>query len=163
MNIHLPCDEIGRRILQQLADCLAPSGTVADLVNAYRALPEMTASSEGVELVCGSPAAQLGTTVVVHAAGTNGGYPVANALFEGGIGTVVYIHLSDRQRIRLMEENKGNLILTGHYASDSLGINPLIDALEDAGVKVDCCNKMIRVKSSANFAIHRSADTAGAR
>lgn len=148
MNVHSPCDEIGRQALQRLADSIAPPGTVEKLKDAFRMIPEIAASSVDVEMVCGSLAATLGKTVVIHAAGTNGGYHVANALFESGIGTVVYIHLSERQRSLLSKENKGNLIVTGHYGSDSLGINPLVDALEDRGVEVACCNGMIRVKAA---------------
>jgi hypothetical protein len=85
--------------------------------------------------------------VVIHAAGVNGGYPVANALFENGVDTVVYIHLfSEEQEDRLRGENKGNLIVTGHYGSDSLGINPLVDELERRGLEIACRNKMVRVR-----------------
>jgi putative NIF3 family GTP cyclohydrolase 1 type 2 len=147
MNIHLPCDEVGRRILQKHADELEPLATVSALVDRYGSLPEIEAAGEGITLVCGSAEAELGRTVVIHGAGVNGGYPVANALFESGIDTVVYIHLfSEEQKARLQEECKGNLILTGHYGSDSLGINPLVDELEGRGVEVHCCNKMVRVR-----------------
>jgi hypothetical protein len=147
MNIHLPCDEMGRRVLQEQADGLAPSGTVADLMGRYASLPEIRAAGEGVSLLCGDPDARLGRTVVIHAAGVNGGYPVANALFESGTDTVVYIHFfSDEQADRLRKEGKGNLILTGHYGSDSLGINPLVDELERRGMEVVCCNRMVRIK-----------------
>ncbi len=147
MNIHLPCDEVGRRILQEQADELAPFATVSDLIERYASLPEIKGAAEGVCLACGSGDAELGRVVVVHAAGVNGGYPVADALFESGVDTVVYIHLfSEEQRDRLREENKGNLILTGHYGSDSLGINPLVDELERRGMEVACRNKMVRVE-----------------
>lgn len=147
MNIHLPCDEMGRRILQKEADELAPSGTVADLMERYASLPEIEAAGEGVRLLCGEEGAGLGRTVVIHAAGVNGGYPVADALFESGVGTVVYIHFfSEEQADRLRKEKKGNLILTGHYGSDSLGINPLVDELERRGMEVVCCNRMVRVR-----------------
>jgi putative NIF3 family GTP cyclohydrolase 1 type 2 len=146
MNVHMPCDEIGRRILQKYADSLSPYGFVADLMKAYRSIPELAALREEVELACGSSDARLGRAAVIHGAGTNGGYPVANALFESGVGTVVYIHLSRPHRIHLAEESKGNLILTGHYGSDSLGINPLVDALENRGIHVDCRNNMIRTE-----------------
>ena len=33
-------------------------------------------------------------------------------------------------------EGKGNLIVTGHIASDSLGINPFVRGLEKRGVSV---------------------------
>jgi Duf34/NIF3 (NGG1p interacting factor 3) len=147
MNIHLPCDEVGRRILQDQADELAPSAAASALMERFESLPEVEAAGEGVRLVCGKAHARLGRTVVIHGAGVNGGYPVANALFDSGIGTVVYIHLfSGEQETRLREESKGNLILTGHYGSDSLGINPLVDELERRGIEVHCCNEMVRIK-----------------
>jgi len=147
MNIHLPCDEVGRRILQEHADELPPTATASELIDRYASLPEIEAAGEGVHLVCGNAEAALGRTVVIHGAGVNGGYPVANALFDSGVATVVYIHLfSEEQRARLQDENKGNLILTGHYGSDSLGINPLLDALERRGMEIYCCNKMVRVR-----------------
>ena len=146
MNIHLPCDELGRRILQEHAEELAPSAHVSTLIERYASLPEIEAAKEGVTLACGKTDVRLGGTVVIHAAGVNGGYPVANALFDSGIDTVVYIHLfSEEQGARLREESKGNLLVTGHYGSDSLGINPLVDELEGRGLEVHCCNKMVRM------------------
>ena len=147
MNIHLPCDEVGRRILQEQTRELAPSGSVSALTERYASLPEIEAAKEGVTLVCGKAEAELGRTVVIHGAGVNGGYPVANALFESGTGTVVYIHLfSEEQKARLRKESKGNLILTGHYGSDSLGINPLVDELERRGIDIHCRNRMVRIR-----------------
>ncbi len=147
MNIHLPCDELGRRLLHEEAEELAPSTTISALMARYASLPEIDAAKEGVRLVCGDPDAEIGRVVVIHAAGVNGGYPVANALFESGVETVVYIHFfSGEQEERLRREKKGNLILTGHYGSDSLGINPLVDELEGRGIEVDCRNRMVRVR-----------------
>jgi hypothetical protein len=145
MNVHSPCDELGRLILQRQADELGPKGTVSALIDMYSSLPEIKQAGEGVELICGTPESRLGRTFVFHAAGTNGGYPAANALFDVGMGTVVYIHLfAEEDRSLLRSENKGNLITTGHYGSDSLGINPLLDRLEEAGIEIICCNDMIR-------------------
>ncbi|MFC1462935.1 Nif3-like dinuclear metal center hexameric protein [Verrucomicrobiota bacterium] len=147
MNIHGPCDELGRIELQRLADELVDTASVSDLVSAYRAIPEIAASDEDVELVCGSIDSCVGRTVVIHGAGTNGGYPVATALFDAGVNTVVYIHLrSQEQKSQLAQESKGNLILTGHYGSDSRGINPFLDVLENEGIEVVCFANMIRIK-----------------
>ena len=149
MNIHLPCDEIGRFILQKTADQLEPENQVASLVGAYSKIPEIQKSDENVQVICGSPDNNLGKVIVIHGAGTNGGYSVANALFESGINTVVYIHLFQFQEGHaelLKDENKGNLIVTGHYGSDSIGINPLIDELERRKIEVVCCNNLIRNK-----------------
>jgi len=149
MNVHLSCDEIGRVILQRIAGQLGQEKRVANLIELYSKIPEIQKSDEKVRLICGSLDKKLGKVMVIHGAGANGGYPVANALFESGVNTVVYIHLFDFQKEQedlLKKENKGNLIVTGHYGSDSIGINPLIDALEVRGLEIVCCNNLIRNK-----------------
>ncbi len=143
MNIHQPCDEIGRQILQDVIDRLGENKPISELMDNYNNLDEIKKSGNSVELVCGIPRNNIGKAIVVHGAGTNGGYSVANSLFSSGINTVVYIHLLPHQqadRERLMIENNGNLIITGHYPSDALGINPFIDELERRGLEVIRCN-----------------------
>jgi len=74
--------------------------------------------------------------VVSHAAGTNGGYEVAKTYFKHGVGTLIYIHISSADLDRLIADGVGNLIVTGHIASDSVGINPFLKALEERRVSV---------------------------
>jgi putative NIF3 family GTP cyclohydrolase 1 type 2 len=141
MNIHQPCDEIGRKILQSVIDKLSQDKTVRDLINTYSDLDEIKKAKEQVELVCGDLNAKIGKAVVVHGAGTNGGYPVANVLFTHSVNTVVYAHLlphADRELLK--KENKGNLVVTGHHPTDALGINPVIKELELRGIEVLRCN-----------------------
>ncbi len=71
-----------------------------------------------------------------HAAATNGGYEIAKTYFEYGVGTLIYIHISPVDLEKLRDEGKGNLLVTGHIASDSLGINPFIHELEGRGLSV---------------------------
>ncbi len=71
-----------------------------------------------------------------HGAGTNGGYEIAKTYFEHGVGTVIYIHISSGDLEKLETETRGNLVVTGHIASDSVGINPLIRELEERNVSV---------------------------
>ena len=147
MNIHLACDEIGRVILQKKVNDLGINSTVSDLIGVFEEIPEIKKSWENVSLICGSFQNRVGKTAVVHGTGANGGYAVANALFESGIETVVYITFFSQQREdgkRLREENRGNLIITGHYASDSIGVNVLIDELKKKGIDIECCNRLIR-------------------
>jgi len=76
----------------------------------------------------------LGKLAISHAAYTNGGFDVARAYFQHGVNTVSYIHISDSDLARLVDEKKGNLVVTGHIASDWLGLNRLIVELEKKGV-----------------------------
>jgi len=74
---------------------------------------------------------------VLHGAGTNGGYPVAACAFRHGIDTVIYIHCSHGAIRHLAEEFPDkNLVVTGHIASDSLGINPFLAELSSRGIEV---------------------------
>jgi hypothetical protein len=68
---------------------------------------------------------------------TNGGVEVLRAYFEAGIGTVLMMHFPEGD-LREAREQKlaGNLIITGHMASDSIGINLYLDELERLGLKV---------------------------
>ncbi|MCX6355076.1 MAG: Nif3-like dinuclear metal center hexameric protein [Candidatus Aureabacteria bacterium] len=139
MNIHQPCDELGRRYLQDITHQIGNDATVEDLMFRFSQIREVQQSGEKIELVCGDSSNRLGTTIVVHGVGTNGGYPVATALFEVGVDTVIYIHLlpyQKKEKDLLSKENKRNVILTGHYASDSIGINIFIRKLEELGAEV---------------------------
>ncbi len=139
MNVHTPLDEIGRRRMAETAGQLQENDTVEDLVSLfYASFGEFRQAATRIEVRVGRPANRLGRVAVSHGAGTNGGYPVAKAYFDHGIDTVVYIHCRPEDSRRLREEFKDtkNLIVTGHIASDSLGINPFLDALRSRGLEV---------------------------
>jgi hypothetical protein len=66
----------------------------------------------------------------------NGGFAVADAYFEYGLDTVVYIHLDEPELEKLKDVGRGQLVVLGHIASDSVGINPFLDALAERGIEV---------------------------
>ncbi len=84
-----------------------------------------------------------------HGAGTNGGFPVAKAAFDHSIDTVFYIHVDGGHLRRLREasgrERSKNLVVTGHVASDRIGINPLIRELRSRGIRVDAYSGIVDV------------------
>ncbi|MCL4424576.1 MAG: Nif3-like dinuclear metal center hexameric protein [Firmicutes bacterium] len=136
MNIHNPLDELGRRIMQQTVDGLGEGATVGEVVAALQEIPELASAPTRVKVAAGRPGNPAGRVVVAHGAGTNGGYEVARTYFEYGIGTVVYIHVDYAQAVRLRAEGKGNLVVTGHIASDLIGINPFLRQLEETGLEL---------------------------
>ncbi|HEX6067409.1 MAG TPA: hypothetical protein VFZ05_01300, partial [Nitrososphaera sp.] len=73
---------------------------------------------------------------LVIAAGTNGGRSIAKAYFQHGVNTVIYLHVDPGDLAKMKEENlKGNLVVLGHLAGDSVGLNGLADKLEELGVE----------------------------
>lgn len=141
MNVHLAPDEIGRRAFVEVVEDLPADATVADLKAALNeAYPAFQDAKTDVETRVGSDDDELGTVAVHHAAGTNGGASVAKAYFDNGVDTVVYIHVSGSDTKELREEygDEKNLVVTGHIASDAVGLNVFIDALEERGVDCTC-------------------------
>jgi len=139
MNIHNPLDEIGRKIMQDTIDKYIKGRKnvkVKDVINALYTLKEFQHAKTKILVEVGSEENIVNKVVVSHGALTNGGYEVASTYFKYGIDTVVYIHISPLDLLKLKEDNAGNLIISGHIASDSVGINPFLDRLEKEGLEV---------------------------
>ncbi|MCX6779095.1 MAG: NGG1p interacting factor NIF3, partial [Candidatus Magasanikbacteria bacterium] len=63
---------------------------------------------------------------------------------KAGISTTIAMHITDKG----FGEAKGsflNIIIAGHMASDSLGMNLFLDELEKKGIKILPCSGLIRV------------------
>lgn len=137
MNIHTPLDEVGRRKMsEQISSRIQKNSTVQDVVSALKELPEFKNATTEIKIRLGKAENPAGKVMVSHGAGTNGGYEIAKAYFKHGVGTLIYIHISPGDLERLKADGKGNLIVTGHIASDSVGINPFIHELEKKDVSV---------------------------
>jgi hypothetical protein len=150
MCIHNPCDEIGRRVMDEtLRSRLGPRPTVRDAVEVLTALPEFREAATAIVVRMGREDNPLGTWAVFHGAGTNGGFDVAQAAFEHGIDTVFYIHIDAGHLRRLWDtygrEGAKNLVVTGHLASDSIGINALVRELRARGIRVDTYSGIVDV------------------
>ena len=148
MSIHNPCDEIGRQGMHEtLRKGTKATSTVRDAVAAFNRLPEFARAETDIAIRMGKPGNRLGPWVVLHGAGTNGGYHVAKCAFENGIDTVVYIHIDPGHLARLRSDfgtrAAKNLIVTGHVASDSIGINVLVRALRERGLEVTCVSGVV--------------------
>ena len=146
LNIHAPLDEIGRQRMADAVSACDGEQTVGDLVDHLCAsFGEFRNAATDIEIRVGRPENPIGRAAVSHGAGTNGGYPVAKAYFDHGIDTVVYIHCRPDDAKRLREEygETKTLIVTGHIASDSVGINPYIDRLRQEGLQVDAFSGII--------------------
>ena len=137
MNIHTPLDELGRRIMTEKINLeIREDATVGDVVSTLKTLPEFKNATTGIKIHLGNAANPSGKIAVSHGAGTNGGYEIAKTYFKHRINTLIYIHISPADLEKLKVDGVGNLIITGHIASDSVGINPFIKKLEDKGISV---------------------------
>ena len=149
LNIHAPLDQVGRQLMQQTVDQQLksnPASTVADVRNALLSLPEYAAATTSMQVLHGSWSARAGRVVVSRGAYTNGGYAVAKAYLTHGVDTVCCIHfpLEDAQRLT-KEGIPGNVLVMGHIAGDSVGINPYVARLRADGLEVTTFSGVIGV------------------
>jgi putative NIF3 family GTP cyclohydrolase 1 type 2 len=136
LNIHLPIDQVTRDFLLG-AIRRSRARTVGDLIQSLEDTTEFAHAKTRIEARVGSTSNPLGRWALVFAAGTNGGYPVARAYFDSGIDTVIYLHIEYDELVKLRREGKGNLVVLGHMAGDSIGINLFLKQLRRKGVDAD--------------------------
>ena len=140
LNVHSPLDEVGRRIMQQTADAATaanPALTVGGLRDALLTLPPYAAARTEMRAALGSWDTPAGRVVISHGAYTNGGYQVAKAYLTHGVDTVCAIHFPLEDAKRLVAEGvRGNILVMGHIAGDSVGILPYIARLRQEGLEV---------------------------
>ncbi|MEO9295115.1 MAG: Nif3-like dinuclear metal center hexameric protein [Nitrososphaera sp.] len=135
VNIHQPCDEYMRRTIFEKIQS-GRTKYVSDIIRSVSQISEFRHAATKVRVRYGSEKNMAGHWALVIAAGTNGGYSVAKAYFEHGVDTVIYLHVDYGDLTKMREENlKGNLVVLGHLAGDSLGLNALADRLEEIGVE----------------------------
>jgi putative NIF3 family GTP cyclohydrolase 1 type 2 len=150
LNVHLPCDVITRRLItEKMAPFNAPESraTVAEVIAALQEFPEQERAATEPKVRLGAPERLAGRVAVAMAGYTNGGVDVLKAYFDAGVGTVLMMHFSEAD-LREAREQKlaGNLIVTGHMASDSIGINVYLDELERRGLEVTRAGGIIAVR-----------------
>ena len=139
MSIHSPADFIVEDFVQahldeKLAD--KPLATLQDVIDTLMEIPEYQKTQSQPIIRIGTPKSFAGKVFVAMAGGTSGGADVYRAYFEAGIGTMVLMHAPEDVIQAITEQNIGNIIIAGHMASDSIGVNKIIGAMEDAGVEV---------------------------
>jgi len=139
MNIHIPCDIITENFLQKYINQkfeAKPRTTLKEVVDALLELPEYKKAITKPAIRVGSPEDFAGKIAVLMAGGTNGGEKVFKAYFEAGVGTIICMHLPEDVKKAVIEQNIGNVIVAGHMASDSIGINIFAEELKKRGLEV---------------------------
>jgi hypothetical protein len=140
LNVHLPCDVITRRLIaEQMRPFNTPGSraTVAQVVDALMEFPEHRHAATEPKIRLGGADRLAGRVAVAMAGYTNGGVDVLRAYFEAGVGTVLTMHFADADLKEARQESlAGSLIVTGHMASDSIGINFFLDELQRLGLSI---------------------------
>jgi len=131
MCVHTPGDNNVVAHLQGLFDGKKPE-TVGAVLELLLEIPEYRHSAGlGVppKVVAGAEKNRAGRVLVDMTGGTEGSKEVFEKLSRTDVGTVVCMHLSE-EHIKEAEKNHVSAVIAGHIASDNIGINLVLDALE---------------------------------
>jgi putative NIF3 family GTP cyclohydrolase 1 type 2 len=146
MCVHTPADNLVVRFLNHLIEQKMPN-TVGDVVRLLKEIPEYREARKvkaGPEITVGSDKKRAGEVFVDMTGGTSGAEAVYEKLARAGVGTIVCMHMPEKHRTEA-EKHHLNVIIAGHIASDSLGINLFLDTLASRGVEIVPCSGLIRV------------------
>jgi hypothetical protein len=153
MNIHNPFDEAGRRILQSKIDETAaktPHWKLKDVLALIEDLPEASYAKEAYginpRIFTGDPEAEASRVVFVHGALSAPHPAIIRFYWQNGFRTVVALHGEFEHLENLRKEREGNLILTGHFLGDSIGMAPFIRAIRKRGLEVVCMGGIIDIQ-----------------
>lgn len=147
MCVHTPADNMVNTYLSNLFEEKKPE-TVEDVVNLLLEIPEYQEAKKigaGPKVFLGQEKNRAGKIFVDMTGGTSGSEDAFAKLAIAGVGTIVGMHMGEKHR-KEAEKNHINVIIAGHMASDSLGVNLLLDVLEKEGIEIITCSGLIRVK-----------------
>ena len=136
LNIHQPLDEYMRKIiLFKLAK--SKLKTISDLIEAIEEITEFKKALTRVIICNGKVSNEIGNWVLVIAAGSNGGYDIARTYYKNNVSTVIYLHI-DYNELNKVKKDKTckNLVILGHLAGDSIGMNKICKELEKREIVV---------------------------
>ncbi|MEW6065797.1 NIF3 (NGG1p interacting factor 3)-like protein [Desulforamulus profundi] len=144
---HTPADNLVTEFVQKKIDdnnC----ETLGDIVRVLKEIPEYAEAVKtgaGPTIVVGAKERRAGKIFVDMTGGTSGSEDAYAKLATAGVGTLVVMHVSEKHR-KEAEKNHVNVIIAGHMASDSLGMNLILDEIAKNGVEIVPCSGLIRVE-----------------
>ena len=125
--------------------------TVGDVMDMLKEQPEYQEAIKGKAgpmIFAGDRKNRAGKVAPLEiTGGTGGSHIIYEKLSQAGVGTIISMHASEAHRTEAQKHHI-NLVVAGHMSSDSLGMNLLLDMLENKGIEIVPCSGLIRAKRS---------------
>jgi putative NIF3 family GTP cyclohydrolase 1 type 2 len=147
MCCHTPADNSVQDFLQRWSDGFDEQATLGEMLEGLRAIPEFRQAvvrGAGPVLFNGEEDRRVGKILVEMTGGTSGPIEALEHVASAGVSTLLDMHIPEAQRTKA-KDLRLNVIISGHMASDSLGMNLVIDELEREGVATVECSGFTRV------------------
>ncbi len=147
MCVHSPADNLVNHYLKQLFASNAYR-SVEDVLELLLTIPEFQMARRlkaGPRILAGDKKRRAGQIFIKMTGGTGGSEKSYEKLAQAGIGTVISMHMTDKHR-QAAKDHHINVIISGHMASDSLGMNLFLDELQKRGIDILPCAGLLRVE-----------------
>lgn len=146
MCVHTAADNLVNDYLQNLMEERSPYN-LQEVIDLLLEIPEYRIAQTfkaGPRIVVGDKKKRAGKILVDMTGGTSGSADIYEKMEACGVGTVVVMHMQEKHRENAKKHNI-NVVVAGHMASDSLGLNLFLDEIEKRGVEILPASGLIRV------------------
>lgn len=129
--LHTPADNCVTRYLTELFQARAPE-RLKDVLEILSGIPEYRNSGRNSvppKILSGSENSRAGKVYVDMTGGTEGSKDIFEKQAAAGISTLIGMHYSEEALEKAKKANL-NVVVAGHIASDTLGLNLLLDQME---------------------------------
>ncbi|HAJ95044.1 MAG TPA: NGG1p interacting factor NIF3 [Actinobacteria bacterium] len=112
-------------------------GTVKDVCNEINSIYEVSKASKYGDgpYIIGDREARPGNIMVDMTGGIDPDPQIFSFLKKVGVNTLIAMHYG-QDNVKAIKESKINAVISGHMASDSIGINRYCDRLESQGLDI---------------------------
>ncbi len=145
--VHTPADNHVFDYLQKLFDRSKPK-KLSQVPAILKRIPEYAdglKKGAGPKILIGDPDKDAGKVFVDMTGGTEGPKRVYARLSQAGVGTIVAMHFSE-EHFKYAKDEHINVVIAGHIASDTLGLNLLLDEIEKSGeLNIIPCSGFVRI------------------
>lgn len=146
--VHTPADNLGADFLLKTLKKNKPE-TLDEILEMLKGITEFKEAAKynaGPKIFVGSPESSCGKIAISEfTGGTSGSKDMYEKMAQAGIGTVIGMHMGEEHR-KEAEKYHINVVIAGHMASDSLGLNLFLDELEKKGLEIIPLSGLIRIK-----------------
>lgn len=142
---HTPADNSVTTYLQGIFDEKKPYllGDIIDILMEIHEYKQQAKIGAGPNVLVGNENKRCGKVYVEMTGGTSGPKLIYKKLAQEGLGTIVAMHMSEDHK-KKAEASHLNVVIAGHIASDSLGMNLVFDQLRKQGpLEVLPCSGLI--------------------
>jgi hypothetical protein len=152
MTVHTVADNHVVAFLQREIDASNPVclKEIIELLSKYPEYKHAAKIGYAPFILNGNKYSKCGKIFIDMTGGTNESIGSFERLEAAGIGTIVMMHL-DSEGIKKAKERNLNIVLTGHISSNNLGLNLLLDKLEDKNFKFIECSGFRRFKRKNEY------------